>query len=71
MTNSFRFLPALGAAVVAVTLQPRGLGALQISEFMADNADGLQDEDADYSDWIEIYNSKSPSVPASLPYLRQ
>lgn len=27
-----------------------------ITEFMADNANGLQDVDGEYSDWIEIYN---------------
>ncbi len=27
-----------------------------ISEFMADNAQTLQDEDGDYSDWIELFN---------------
>ena len=32
-----------------------------ISEFMADNASTLVDEDGDYSDWIEIYN---PSLEA-------
>ena len=28
-----------------------------ISEFMADNAHGIQDEDGSRSDWIELYNS--------------
>ena len=30
---------------------------LQISEFMASNQSTLQDEDGDYSDWIEIHNT--------------
>ena len=36
-------------------------GALFINEFMADNESTLQDEDGDFSDWIEIYN------PGPLP----
>ena len=32
------------------------LGAAIISEFMADNANGIADEDGTRSDWIEIYN---------------
>ncbi|MCA9264315.1 MAG: lamin tail domain-containing protein, partial [Planctomycetales bacterium] len=35
-----------------------------ISEFMADNATTLADEDGDYSDWIEIHNPDS--VPIDL-----
>jgi len=34
---------------------------VQITEFMADNESTLQDEDGEFSDWIEIYN------PASTP----
>ena len=37
---------------------------LQISEFMADNAHTLRDEDGDRPDWIEIRNTGS--TPASL-----
>jgi hypothetical protein len=33
-----------------------------ISEFLADNDTGLRDEDADRSDWIELYNSGSEPV---------
>src|SRR5881394_115362 len=28
-----------------------------ISEFLASNSNGLRDEDGDYSDWIELFNS--------------
>ena len=30
-----------------------------ISEFMASNSTGLQDEDSDYEDWIELFNQSS------------
>src|SRR5262245_16445258 len=33
-----------------------------ISEFMADNTRTLADEDGDYDDWIEIYNTSSGPV---------
>src|SRR5688500_11388695 len=35
---------------------------LLITEFMAANATGLQDEDGEYSDWIEIHNPNSTAV---------
>lgn len=31
-------------------------GAVEITEFLADNASGLTDEDGDFSDWIEVAN---------------
>src|SRR5688500_2832320 len=37
--------------------------SLIISEFMAANAGGLPDEDGEFSDWIEIYNSTSAAIP--------
>lgn len=33
-----------------------------ISEFLASNSDGLQDEDGESSDWIEIYNPSSTDI---------
>lgn len=46
------------------TLEARNLLAAQpvISEFLAANQSGLQDEDGDTSDWIEIYNSGDDAV---------
>lgn len=35
---------------------------VQISEFMADNKNGIHDEDGDSSDWIELFNSGSVDV---------
>ena len=37
-------------------------GQVVISEFMADNATGYQDEDKDRSDWIEVFNAGSSAV---------
>lgn len=36
-----------------------------ISEFMASNSTGLQDEDSDYEDWIELFNQSSSPVNLS------
>ena len=43
-------------------LQPVETGGPVISEFMADNADTLEDEDTDSPDWIEIYNGQNATV---------
>lgn len=40
-----------------------------ISEFMAENARILTDEDGDYSDWIELYNSGNSTVDLAGWYL--
>ncbi len=53
---------ALTAALLALALAPPASAALQISEFMADNADFLTDEDGDYPDWLEIYNPDTAGV---------
>src|SRR5262249_3086025 len=37
-------------------------GQILISEFMADNKKTLADEDGQYPDWIEVYNSSSATV---------
>ena len=36
--------------------------SLRINEFLASNTDGIQDEDRDSSDWIEIYNGQDVTV---------
>lgn len=39
------------------TFDPNAIGEeIIISEFMADNENGIQDEDGNRSDWIELYN---------------
>jgi hypothetical protein len=45
-----------------VTLSASGPGQLVISEFLAANAIGLTDENADNEDWIEIRNNGAASV---------
>ena len=44
-------------------------GPLLINEFMADNAQTIADEDGDYSDWIELYNSTADSIWLGAYYL--
>ncbi|WP_197531001.1 lamin tail domain-containing protein [Posidoniimonas corsicana] len=44
-------------------LEPRlALAGLVISEFLAANTSGLQDEDGDRSDWIELHNDTPDAV---------
>lgn len=56
-------------ATPAPTLSPeeqnRGLGQVVVSEFMEKNRAVLQDEDGDFSDWIELYNQSGESVSLS------
>ena len=49
----------------------RGLGQVVISEFMEKNRAVIQDEDGDFSDWIEIYNQSGEAVDTvSYTHLR-
>ena len=50
-------------------LSSSGVAELQISEFMAANAETLPDADGDFSDWIEIHNPDGVSVPLIGHYL--
>ena len=52
----------LSLALFFLAFDCRSAPAVSITEFMADNASGLADEDGDFSDWIEIGNSESSSV---------
>ena len=36
-----------------------------ITEFLTDNSSGLQDEDGDFSDWIEIHNPDPSPIDLS------
>ena len=49
---------------VVVSTTPAGPSntGLIISEFMAENASSLEDEDVDAPDWIEIYNGQNAAV---------
>ena len=62
MISTSRPLSFLGAVLCASAFLPSASGALKISEFMADNADGIQDEDGDYPDWVEIQNQGAAAV---------
>jgi len=55
--------------VSAVCLAVTASADLQISEFMASNATGLQDEDGEYSDWIEVHNPGGGAVDLDGWYL--
>jgi len=45
------------------------LGGLRISEFVADNASTLDDEDGKASDWLEIWNSSASTINLAGYYL--
>jgi len=48
----------ISAALIALpSLSAATLTDARITEFLASNQDGIQDEDGDRSDWIEIWNS--------------
>ncbi len=42
-----------------------GRAQLFLNEFLSSNANGLADEDRDYSDWVEIYNAGSTNIDLS------
>ena len=57
------FFPRIVWIFLLLTLGTLPLGAqVRISEFMAANATGLQDEDGDFTDWIELYNAGGGAV---------
>jgi hypothetical protein len=47
---------------VAEPAVPPTNGPVQITEFLADNESGLQDDDGEFEDWIEIYNPSGTPV---------
>lgn len=55
-------LLAFVLTVVQFTLNATGSHRLLITEFLALNSSGLQDNDGDYSDWIELYNPGETAV---------
>ena len=59
--NRVRYLAA--AVVLALSLfSARGGESLLITEFVAVNSSGLQDENGDYSDWLEIHNAATTHI---------
>lgn len=72
--HSFAFCARTGGAtqttqidnllITTVAQSPLDTGGPLISEFCADNENGIEDENGDRSDWIEIYNGSA--TPANL-----
>jgi PA14 domain-containing protein/CotH protein/Big-like domain-containing protein/chitobiase/beta-hexosaminidase-like protein/lamin tail-like protein/Ig-like domain-containing protein len=62
MLLNFWLRAAFVFLLVASTLPAFGSEAVTISEFAASNTTGLRDENGDYSDWIEIFNSGTNTV---------
>ncbi|MBL4770489.1 MAG: lamin tail domain-containing protein, partial [Planctomycetes bacterium] len=57
------FVSRLGAALcVLVWFSPNALSQVRINEFLAKNEIGIQDEDGDRSDWIELFNESAQPV---------
>ena len=44
------------------TLDPNATFDVRINEFMADNQNGIRDEDGSHQDWVELYNGGSTPV---------
>lgn len=65
--RSVFFYTSVAALFVCSSLSVNAQAQLFINEIVASNTQGLQDEDGDYPDWIEIYNS-SDSVINLLGY---
>ena len=70
--NEIYNLFAAGAAGLDITnaTPPAPPTALVINEYMADNVGGIEDEDRDSSDWIELYNGTAAAVNLDGYYLR-
>ena len=58
---------SLADVVPVIGLPPPA--ALVINEYMADNVGGIEDEDRDSPDWIELYNGTSAAVNLDGCYL--
>ena len=62
--SEVQLLHAAGATGGDIThaIPPPPPAALVINEFLSDNAGGLEDDDRDTSDWIELYNGTASPV---------
>ena len=49
-------------SITTVPVPPLVTTDVVITEFLADNRDGIEDEDTDASDWIELYNGTASAV---------
>ena len=61
------FLIGLVQSLAAVSVLSADF--IRINEFMALNSDGLEDEDGDEEDWIELHNYGSNAVNLAGWYL--
>ena len=62
------FIVVLTLALCPLTMV-RAQETVRINEFMAVNDSGLDDEDRDEEDWIEIYNAGADAVEMAGWYL--
>ncbi len=60
--NQDVFIDDLSITTVTTPVPPLATGGVVIEEFMADNASGLEDEDLDQPDWIDLYNGTASAV---------
>ncbi len=60
--NQDVFIDDLSITTVTAPVAPPVTGGVVIEEIMADNATGLEDEDLDRPDWIDLYNGTASPV---------
>ncbi len=63
--NQDVFIDDLSITTVTSPVAPVATNSVVIAEIMADNASGLEDEDLDRPDWIDLYNGTAATVNIS------
>ena len=63
------FLSITYVVLIGFSIQELSYAQIRINELSADNASILQDEDGDYSDWIELHNPTDTVISLSGLYL--
>ncbi len=61
--------PLLAFAIFILFVPTYSLGQIKINEFVSSNVTGLSDEDGDYPDWLELYNSSNDVVSLNQYFL--
>jgi hypothetical protein len=70
ITDLSPMMNAFGGASWTITLNPNAaVAGVVINEFMAENQNGIRDEDGDTSDWIELFNGSAEVVNLEGWYL--
>jgi len=69
MSSFRRSVPVIWLLTCGLLMISQVSARLYISEFLADNSNGLLDSDGDPSDWIELFNSGSEAVNLEGYYL--